>query len=323
MLSLDSKITLSDKRIWDWYNSWGGEVYISFSGGKDSTVLRHLVKKQFPDVPAVFCDTGLEYPEVRSFAMANADEVIKPKLTFKQVIEKYGYPFPTKEQALYIRNIRHTKSEKLRQYRLNGDPKSGRFGISARWKILIDAPFECSEKCCDVMKKKPFADYEKRTGRHPILGTMACESSLRRQKYLQHGCNSFFAKRPQSTPLGFWTEQDVLEYIARYNLEYASVYGKVVHDGEKYLCTGVNRTGCMFCLFGVYLESEPNRFQKMAITHPKQYEYCMEKLGIRQVLEYVGVPHEPPMLLFDPDKVVENDLRRIEDARNRQNARLR
>ena len=228
-LSLESKITLSEQRIWDWYQSWAGEVYISFSGGKDSTVLRHLVKKRFPDVPAVFCDTGLEYPEVRSFALANADAVIKPEKTFKEVIETEGYPFPTKEQAQYIREAKHTKSEKLRQCRLTLQP-SRHYCISRKWLFLMDAPFEVSEKCCDVMKKKPFDRYEKSSGKRPFLGTMACESGLRRKNYLQYGCNAFFSKRPKSTPLGFWTEQDVLEYIVKYGLDYASCYGEIVQE---------------------------------------------------------------------------------------------
>lgn len=56
-----------------------------------------------------------------------------------------------------------------------------------------------------------------------------------------------------------------------------------------YRCTGVTRTGCMFCLFGVHLEKHPNRFEKMRKTHPKLYDYCMNTLGIKQVLDYIGV----------------------------------
>ena len=98
---LSVKISLTKTRIREWVNKWGEDgVYVSFSGGKDSTVLLHLVREEYPNIPAVFVDTGLEFPEIRQF-VKTFDNVIwlKPKLTFRQVIEKYGYPFIRKEVA--------------------------------------------------------------------------------------------------------------------------------------------------------------------------------------------------------------------------------
>jgi hypothetical protein len=57
--------------------------------------------------------------------------------------------------------------------------------------------------------------------------------------------------------------------------------------------TGLNRTGCMFCMFGVQRDKEPNRFQRMYYTHPKQWDYCINKLGLKEVLEYIHVPYMP------------------------------
>ena len=91
-LPLEGKVALAERRIREWYEHWEGDVYISFSGGKDSTVLLDIVKRLYPDVPAVFVDTGLEYPEIRSFALARADVVLRPKMRFDQVVAKYGYP---------------------------------------------------------------------------------------------------------------------------------------------------------------------------------------------------------------------------------------
>lgn len=71
-LPLERKVLITQSRILEWYNYWNGQVYISFSGGKDSTVLLHIVRNLFPDVEAVFVDTGLEYPERRAFALGGA-----------------------------------------------------------------------------------------------------------------------------------------------------------------------------------------------------------------------------------------------------------
>ena len=107
-MPLEVKIAMTKVRIRDWVNYYGQEgVYVSFSGGKDSTVLLHMVREEYPDIPAVFVDTGLDYPEIRQF-VKTFDNVtwVKPKLTFKQVIEKYGYPFISKEVAECVNGAR-------------------------------------------------------------------------------------------------------------------------------------------------------------------------------------------------------------------------
>lgn len=97
-LPLESKIKMTERRLQDWYDYYEGQVYVSFSGGKDSTVLLHIARRLFPEIKAVFVDTGLEYPEIRNFVKSfdNVDW-LKPKMNFRQVIEKYGYPFISKE----------------------------------------------------------------------------------------------------------------------------------------------------------------------------------------------------------------------------------
>ena len=96
---LSVKIALTKDRIREWVNQYGEDgVAVSFSGGKDSTALLTIARDMYPNIKAVFSDTGLEYPEVRNFVktFSNVDW-IKPSLTFKQVIEKHGYPFISKE----------------------------------------------------------------------------------------------------------------------------------------------------------------------------------------------------------------------------------
>lgn len=159
---LDIKEQLTANRIKAYYERLNGNVYISFSGGKDSTVLLHQVRRIYPNVPAVFVDTGLEYPEIRDF-VKTIDNVVwlKPKMPFTQVIEKYGYPVISKETAQKIREVRTTKSEKLKNKRLYGD-EYGNGKLSEKWKFLINAPFKISDRCCYIMKKEPVKKYEKK-----------------------------------------------------------------------------------------------------------------------------------------------------------------
>ena len=378
-LPLEQKILMTKTRIREWVNYYGLEgVYVSFSGGKDSTVLLHIARSIYPDIKAVFVDTGLEYPEIRDFVKTfdNVD-IIRPKMNFKQVLNKYGYPIISKEvsECVYgakkyltslteAATITKTDRQTDRQtapyaYRIadllgierrTGDLKdyqalkagtipklppiryriltgtlihkekgkttnefSKRYDKS-KYKFFLDAPFEISGKCCNVMKKAPAHDYQKRTGRKPIIATLAEESMLRTEKWLKQGCNGFEAKDPTSTPLSFWREQDVLKYIRENNIKIASVYGEIVPDYSKseeidgqidiselglikdnrcYKTTGCKRTGCMFCLFGITQDKSPNRLERMKITHPKQYDYIMRPkeqggLGYKEVIDWIN-----------------------------------
>lgn len=291
-LPLCRKIGISQARIAEWYNYWKGQVYIAFSGGKDSTVLLDLVRKLYPDVKAVFSNTGLEFPEIVEFVKTFDNvEIIRPKMPFNKVIEKYGYPVISKEQSSYIYEYRNTKSQKHKDLRLYGN--NGSFKISKKWQYLIDAPFKISDKCCNVLKKEPSKKYEKETGKKPFIATMANESNLRTSNYFKYGCNAFNKTRPTSQPLSIWTEQDILEYIDIFKLPISKIYGELLKDDDgKYYLTGEKRTGCMFCMFGCHLEKEPNKFQRLAKTHPKIYNYCINKLNMGEVLDYVGVNYK-------------------------------
>lgn len=286
-LSLEIKELLTARRIESWYRYWNGRVYVSFSGGKDSTVLLDMVRKIYPDVVAVFVDTGLEYSEIRSFVKTIENVVwLKPAMTFKQVIDKYGYPVISKQVSMGLSRYANTKSKLQKELRLNGGicPTSGKKQnrtIPIKWHFMINAPFKCSEVCCTIMKKNPAKKYAKTTGRKPFIGTMADESNLRKMDYLKRGCNAFSLKEPTSTPLAFWAEKDIWDYIKKYKLPYSEIYDM----GEK-------RTGCKYCMYGIHMEKEPNRFQRMEHRTPSQYEYGIDRLGCGQVMDYMGVNYK-------------------------------
>lgn len=300
-MPLDLKIRFSQKRIQEWVDYHGvNGVYVSFSGGKDSTVLLHLVRTMFPEVKAFFVDTGLEYPEIKKFVKTfdNVD-IIRPKKMFNEVIEEYGYPIISKEVSECVGQAQKSLVTGKHTYRLaklrgtaldkNGNPS---IYNQKKWEFLLDAPFKISNQCCNIMKKGPAHKYYKETGRVPMIGTLAEESRLRTQQYLKSGCNAFNNKIPTSNPIAFWTEQDILQYLKEFDVPYASVYGEIKQDENgKYFTTGCKRTGCMFCGFGCHLEKEPNRFQQLKETHPKQYDYIINKLGFGAVLDYINVKY--------------------------------
>lgn len=208
--SLERKIQVTQTRLIEWYQKFDGKVYVSFSGGKDSTVLLHIARQLYPDIEAVFVDTGLEYPEIRDF-VKTFDNVtwLKPEMNFREVVTKYGYPMISKRVSLHVSVARRNPDGKVAQLFVPGNAHDVKYKgkySQVKYGKLINADFLINNKCCDVMKKKPFKAYEKQTGKKPIIATMACESELREKAWLNNGCNAFDAEHPQSSPMSFWTE---------------------------------------------------------------------------------------------------------------------
>jgi 3'-phosphoadenosine 5'-phosphosulfate sulfotransferase (PAPS reductase)/FAD synthetase len=279
---LERKAAWALRQIRVWYDYWGGNVYVSFSGGKDSTVLLYLVRSLYPDVVAVFCNTGLEFPEIVAFVRGTENVTwIRPTMLYPRVIEEHGWPVVSKDQACAISRYRSTSDPVQKHRRLHGWPNGMKGMISKKYRYLINAPFKISDACCNVMKKRPFLRYVKETGRHPYVGIMAQDSKRRRDRYQEHGCNVFESSDPKSMPLSIWTEADVWDYIRSRGVPYSSIYDM-----------GYERTGCVFCMFGVHMEKPPNRFQRMKLTHPRLWAHCMDKLGLRAVADYMDVPVE-------------------------------
>lgn len=119
-LPLDIKVAMTQTRLREWVNHYGvSGVYISFSGGKDSTVLLHIARQIYPDIKAVFVDTGLEYPEIRQFVKTFENvEIVRPKKTFKQVICEYGYPMLSKAIAHGVGVAKRNPHGRVKKYNL-------------------------------------------------------------------------------------------------------------------------------------------------------------------------------------------------------------
>jgi hypothetical protein len=209
---------------------------------------------------------------------------IRPEKNFREVIETEGYPVISKRVAQRIREYKTTKSQDFKNkilfgYSMPDGRISHRYSIPMKWRYLLKAPFEISEKCCEHMKKRPSRRYEKKTGNMRRTGELACEGEQRLRTYLMGpGCNNFSGKSPASKPLSFWTEQDILHYLRDFKIPYLSIYGDIVEHNGKLVTTGANRTGCMFCMFGIHMEKGINRFMRMHETHPQLWNYCIHKL---------------------------------------------
>lgn len=139
------------------------------------------------------------------------------------------------------------------------------------------------------MKKSPIHEYEKETGLKPFVGLMASDSQQRKLNYFRTKCNSF-GNHLMSRPLSIWLEEDIWNYINKFKLPYSQIYK-----------TGMKRTGCMFCMFGIHLE-ENNRFEIMKEIHPQLYKYCMENLGLKDKIDFINNGINKSQKTFD-DKI--------------------
>ena len=289
-LPLQAKIQMTRRRISEWVDEFGEDgVYVSFSGGKDSTVLIDIVRKDYPKIEAVFVNTGLEYPSVRQFALSKENVTeLRPTMNFRDVIIKYGYPIISKDVSRNVGDVQKLGKQCF-AYRMFDGSIAGSIYDKSNYSYLTNAPFKISSKCCDVMKKNPLHKTSKK--KKAITAQMATESRQRLSQWIQNGCNAFDLKSPISNPISFWTEQDVLTYIHTYNLAIAEAYGQVVVkndgvDGQinihnymgdyrdcQYETTGCKRTGCIFCGFGITQDKQ--RFVRLAEQEPKLCDYVM------------------------------------------------
>lgn len=214
-LPLEIKIIMTLRRILEWYEYWNGDVYVSFSGGKDSTVLADLVaqvcKLMGWKLYLLFVNTGLEYPEIQKFVKDFAVwlqkkyqidvqiDIVRSEMRFDEVIKVYGYPVISKDVSNTISGAKNSIKKgqySLRLRQLGVTPKEygglycdGRYDYEKtvkkskftqyKWRFLLDAFFNCSDKCCYIMKKSPIKKYERKTKRKPMIATLACESLTR------------------------------------------------------------------------------------------------------------------------------------------------
>lgn len=277
-LPLEAKINRSIRRIWDAYDEKDGNLYLS-RGGVDSTVVAWLIEKAgLKDYIPQISVGSLEPSENTKFNKSQGTEIIKAPMSQYDVIRKYGYPVGTKETAMKISRYSRTKSEEVKEKRLHGYQGKTRYikdgMIPLKSQELIYAPYEISNECCIKRKEAAAKKYEKETGRIPITGEMASECRDRKKEYLKHGCLMFSKKRQKVTPIGFWTQQDVMKCVYVYDVAISEAYKSVEQlESGLFVFTGEQRTGCETCGFGIEYDTE--RYDRLKVNKPKVYDFMM------------------------------------------------
>lgn len=303
--SLDKKIDHSLFTIETFLSRVDGKAYVGFSGGKDSTVLLDLCRIIKPDIKAVFCNTGNEYPDIVRFVreLKNTEgynvEIIYPKMKPGDVLKKYGFPLISKEVSEKLYYVKYHNNSMRAKIALGLSPSKW-YVLSKKWISFVYEKFDVNNKCCKVLKKHPFEVYDRKNNLFPILRIMASESRQRETTYVrQGGCNVFAENgkgKTKSLPLSIWLEDDIWAYIQKRNLKIAEIYRK-----------GAKRTGCMFCGYGCQFKDD-NRLQMIYEMYPKMYDTFMNytnngvtyREALRKVLAVNGLylPDERPADLF-------------------------
>lgn len=257
-MSEDFELTLQDRMasIRDFVTRNGeGNFYLSFSGGKDSTILSAIIDEAIPgnSIPRVYCDTGIEYRAVRDFVMAKAESdprvsVIRPNKPIKATLEAVGYPFKSKEHSKKLSMwAKGSRSESVRRY-AEGD----RFACpkKLRYQFSEGLPFKVSDRCCYELKKKPFKGYERSSGRRiAILGLRSGEGG---QRANHPGC-VVYDKRHSPTrfkPLNPVSDAFMEWYAETRGVSLCELY-RPPYSFE--------RTGCKGCPYAIKLQEELNR----------------------------------------------------------------
>lgn len=286
-MTYEQKVAHAEKVIETALKQEGVNWAVSYSGGKDSTVLSHLmVFGRGLKIPHVMSNTRMEYPEtVRQvkewYELLNKfgveGHMAFPTVRPKELWSKIGVPLWSKQMSQKYGDYYRNPFDKM--------PKSVPANLYDDFKKLKEAGLKITPKCCSELKKKPLAKWDKLnniTGH--FMGIRCGESRARRLMWIQRGAlyNSVAHRQWLCSPLVFWTEKDVLRYIEENNITFHRP--NTIRGGS----------GCVTCMFGCHLTSdgEPNALQQLKVNNPKMHAMALDEWGYREVLDLLNIPYE-------------------------------
>jgi len=314
-----NKITESQHRIEQLYYDTCGKCYVSFSGGKDSTVVLAIVKQcqelgTVGDIPAVYCDTGIELGVTRDFVRWCRDsgwykniQIIRPEKSFDWVLKNKGKPLRSKLKSHCLHQWQcGSRTPKLLLLLLNNGDANGkqynRSKIADRDMHFLhdDFPITASDECCNLLKKKPFKKYNEENGmKGNLQGIRMAEGGVRSINVLMCDTPCTVIKGDgfiQKYPLIDWTDEDLKDFIKKYDVPLSKAYTEY----------RLERTGCMGCPFAKnvtasleYLyEHEPQRYK--ASMHWLKDVYIAQNVQIQFDNSYEREREREWQVIFEP-----------------------
>lgn len=266
----DNELLLQDRcdKIKQVIDKYGEEnFYLSFSGGKDSTVLSWLIDYALPDntIPRVYANTGIELNMIRDFVfnMAKDDDrvvILKPTVSIRQMLEQEGYPFKSKEHSLYVAEYQRMgeKSGSYKRYMFPAENRKS-FGCPKclKYQFNDDFKMKISNKCCNKLKKDPMKKYMKENNKQfTITGMMRSEGGSR------NNITCFNINNKKFSPLAIVSKAWEDWLIEHYNIQICDIY-KEPYNFE--------RTGCKGCPFAINIQHELDILEKF---FPKERKQC-------------------------------------------------
>lgn len=305
-MNLEDKVLTAIHRIEELYFETNGDCYVSFSGGKDSTVLLALIKMSIdsmvlpPDgITAVFANTGIELDVTYKFIKwckenwyPNIEEV-KPVKSFDWVLKNEGKPMLSKMKSKTLNQWHlREKTEALYCLMINGKTRCGKPAkknrIADKHMHVLHDDFDivASYKCCEYMKKKPFQKFEIDKGmKGAITGVRVSEGGARAVSYKtkakKTGKLCTFTKNNiiYKMPIIDWTDEDIDNFIEKYNVPLSDAYTKFK----------MQRTGCMACPYSRRI-SEDLRY--LYEYEPNKYKASMHWLKDVYIAQNVMLPFD-------------------------------
>ena len=269
----ENEFLLADRiaKIKSTIEKYGEEnFYISFSGGKDSTVLSALVDMAVPGnkIPRVYANTGIEYKMILDFVKREKERahpwelvILKPSVPIKPMLEAEGYPFKSKEHSTYVYEYQRM-GEKTAYYKryLFPEEKRKRYGCPKclRYQFTESFKLKVSRKCCDKLKKEPLKRWMKDNNKTYTITGMTKEEGGSR---INLSC--FNAKNKKFNPLLVVSKEWEDWFINEYNIGISEIY-LPPYNAE--------RTGCKGCPYNPHLQKDLDTLEKFFPNERKQCE---------------------------------------------------